>query len=185
MTLETQAEFARRINRNRSHVTRLKAAGRLVMREGKVAVDESLKRIEETEALDSPLARDQANRERLARERYEQNEADKRSIAELATVAQRKQAAQAEKIEHEAAIAKIERERLEGSLVPVENVKKVASDISALIRGALENMSDRYAPELVAATEVSQAQAIIDEAVELVLGELSRRIETMGEALRE
>lgn len=182
MTLETQAEFARRIGRDKSHITRLKQSGRLVMREGKVAVDESLRLIDDTE---SPKARDQANRERLAalREASASESAQEPGSA-LAEAGRRLKIAQADKAEHEARMVALERARLEGALVAVEDVHNVAIDIASAARASLENLADRYAPELVVAREIDQVHAILSEAIDTVLGELSRKIEGLGQGLK-
>jgi hypothetical protein len=177
MTLETQAAFARRIGRDKSYVTRLKQSGRLVMREGKVDVEESERLVGDTQ---SQLPRDAANRERLAVERLVDEPAPGGDLAEAG---RRLKRAQADKAEHEAEMLKLERARLEGSLVELADVKNTATDIAAVMRAALENLADRYAPELTAATEVNQAHAILAEALELVLGELARKIDKLAQEL--
>jgi len=177
--LETQADFARRLGHSRAHVTRLKKAGRLVMREGKVVVDASLELLGATE---SPLARDQANRERLAQQRAEAPA--QTEDADLAAIGLRHKMAQIQKLEHEAEMARLERERIEGTLVPIDDVKNAGIDIATATRTALEGLADRYAPELVAVTDTNQAHALLSEAIELVLDELARELGALAKSLR-
>lgn len=183
MNLETQAAFARRIGKDRSHVTRLKQSGRLVMNEGRIDVDRTLALLKDTE---SPLPRDQANRERLAAERAQSSApgavADDIE-ASLADAGRRQKVAQADKMQHEAEMARMERERLEGSLVELSDVQNAGLDIAAKLRAALEGLPDRYAPELAAATDTNQAHGLLAEALELVLDELTREIAALDQVL--
>ena len=172
MTLESQAAFARRIGKDRSHVTRLKQAGRLVMRDGRIVVEDSLRRLEATE---SPLPRDAANRERLADARETKNATDETLVA----AAQRQKLAQADKMENEAAIAKLERQRLEGSLVAIDDVVHGAATVSATIRTTLEALADRYAPEWSAISDSAQLHARIEEAIEIALGTMDQGVEAV------
>lgn len=182
MALVTQAEFARQIGKDKSHVTRLKQSGRLVMRDGKVDDEESKRLMDDTE---SPKARDQANRERLAALREASaSESAQEPGNVLAEAGRRLKAAQADKAEHEAHILSLERARLEGALVAVEDVHNAAIDIASAARASLENLADRYAPELVVAREIDQVHAILSEAIDTVLGELSRKIDGLGQGLK-
>jgi phage terminase Nu1 subunit (DNA packaging protein) len=178
MSLETQAAFARRIGKDRSHVTRLKQAGRLVMREGRIVVEDSLKLLADTE---SPLPRDEANRARLAAERA--TEIEDRMDLTLAEAGRQHKIAQAQKMAHEAEIAGLERARLEGKLVAVEDVLAAGADISAAVAEALEGLPDRYAPELAGARDTAQVHALLAEAIEQVLGDLSRALGALADRL--
>ena len=183
-TLETQAQFARRLNKDRGHITRLKQRGHLVMRDGKVVVEDSLARLE---ALESPLARDQANRDRLAAERAAaaaEGEPDSDDAQSLEAIGRKIKIAQAKRMEAEAAMADIERQRLEGSLAETRAVVAAATDMAVALRSALERLPDRYAPELAAAIEPHQAHALLSEAVELVLAELAHAVAELPGALK-
>lgn len=178
MTTETQAAFARRIGKDRSHVTRLKQAGRLVMRDGRIVVEDSLERLKATE---SPLPRDAANRERLAEAREQKPATDETLVA----AAQRQKLAQADKMENEAAIAKLERQRIEGSLVALDDVAHGAASVSATVRTTLESIPDRYAPEWSAVSDSAQLRALIEEAVEIALGTMDQGIDAVIKGLQK
>lgn len=173
MKLETQAAFARRLGKDKSHVTRLKQAGRLVLRDGQVDVEASLDLLKATE---SPLARDEANRERLAEARAEQT-VDLKS--ERADAGLRRALAQAEKMEHDAAMAGLERKRLEGELVPVADVRRAAASCAAAIRQGFESLPDRHAAELAGAPDEQGVHALLAEAIERELDEASRALRTL------
>lgn len=180
MALESQAAFARRLGKDRAHVTRLKNAGRLVMREGKVVIEETLARLEATE---SPLPRDIANRERLAAERFAETTAGEPEAIEdqdLAAIGRRFKLQQMRKMEAEAAMAHMERDKLAGLLVATEDVDRAGLELGATVRATLEALPDRYAPELAAASEVHRARAILAEAVELALGTITRELEGLA-----
>jgi hypothetical protein len=178
MNLETQAAFARRIGKNRAHVTRLKQSGRLVMQGKRVVVDESLALLEATE---SPLPRDVAKREALAAERAERTTADQ----PLADIGRKKHEAQYRKLKAEADKAEMERDRLAGSLVEVDGVIAAANDMAAVVRNGLEILPDRHAPEVFGAADVTQARALLREAVELVAEDMARELEGLADRFKQ
>lgn len=179
METETQAAFARRLGKDRSHVTRLKQAGRLVMEGKRVVVNASLTRLEATE---SPLPRDIANRDRLAAERGDQgareaNNADALDVkGELETVGLEMKRNQAAKLAAEAEISQMERDKMAGRLCVVDEVRAAGLRIGSTIQSTFESLPDRYAAELAAATDTSQAHAMLVEAVELALRTCSKTI---------
>lgn len=183
MRVESQAQFARRLGKDRSYVTRLKQAGRLVMRDGKVVVDESLQRLEATE---SPLPRDIAKREAMADYRAQRDDAGEASASHLfdadapeplEAIGRRIKAAQARKLAADADRAEIERSRLEGSLCETAAVITAGMAIGAAVREAFESLADRHAPELAATTDPTQVHARLTEAAELALQDLSRELQ--------
>lgn len=184
MTLETQAAFARRLNKDRAHVTRLKKAGRLVMRGKLVAVDETLQRLEATE---SPLARDQASRERFAAQRAAQaaeggKNADAVQVDDsLEAIGLEMKRNQSRKIAAEAEIAQMERDKMAGTLVDAAELGAAILALGAKVRGALEGIPDRQAAELAAAVEPSQVHALLSEAVGVVLAEFARECKRLAE----
>jgi hypothetical protein len=182
--VESQAQFARRLGKDRSYVTRLKQAGRLVMRDGKVVVDESLQRLEATE---SPLPRDIAKREAMADYRAQRDDASEAGGAAypfgadapepLEAIGRRIKAAQARKLAAEADRAEMDRSRLEGSLCETAAVITAGMAIGAAVREAFESLADRHAPELAATTDPTQVHARLTEAAELALQDLSRELQ--------
>lgn len=183
MNVESQADFARRLGKNKSHVTRLKQAGRLVMHGNKVAISESLAMLEATE---SPLPRDVAKREALQEQR--QAKAAEPILAgstqTLESIGKNIKLSQARKMSADADMAEMERARLEGALVESNSVKVAGMDIGAKIRANLESLPDRLAPEMAATTETVQAHGLLAEAMELVLADMAREIAALDEKLK-
>lgn len=151
--LVTQAEFAAILGCDKAYVTRLKQAGRLVMADGKVDVEASKKRIEET----SDPSR--AEHGKSASPSIAFNEAKARN--ELA----------------KAEIAEMERDKMRGTLVDADEVKRFASNLGATFRGALEILPDRIAPELVPLSDADAIRAVLVDAFEQILSDLSIKIE--------
>ena len=188
MPTETQAAFARRIKRDPAHVTRLKKAGRLVMDGKRVDVDASLKRIQATE---SPLARDQATRERFAAQSATQaaeqaKNADGVDVkSDLETIGLEMKRHQAAKLAAEAEISQMERDQMAGKLVDAGEVRAAGIEAGNLVRSKFEALPDRYAPELAAAGDANAVHAILAEAVELALTDIARGVETLLKAASE
>lgn len=182
MILETQSDFARRLGRDKSHVTRLKQAGRLVMLGGKVVVNDSLALIEATE---SPLPRDIAKREALEAVRQRRAETPGTFDGQsLETIGRRIKAAQARKLSAEADKAEMERARIEGTLCETGTVLAAAADMAVVLRDALEGLADRLAPQLAASSDANQAHALITEHVEIILQDIMRDAGSMADRLR-
>lgn len=180
MTLESQAEFARRIGKDRSYVTRLKHAGRLVMVGSAVDVDASIKAIEQSA---NPAAAPVA--ERWGQYRAER---DQQPIAAAPTSAQQGgpaeakldvggtyQAARAMRERYNAMQAKLEYERAVGKLIEVAAVRAAATDIGATTRAEVEQLPDRLAPELAAETDEHRIHALLAEACEDALRRIAQR----------
>jgi len=189
VTLETQAAFSRRIGKNKSHVTRLKHAGRLVMKGRKVDVEKSLQRIEATE---SPEPHHQANIAAQAEKRSEQNKnntpesknassADHDSIENIGKALKmetyRLQKAKAEK-------AAMEADKLAGNLVDRKDVEFVLKDFGSTLGGLLTSLPDRLAGEMASlGGDVHKIHKAMEEATHELQQELSAHMKRKAEQM--
>lgn len=184
MTSESQADFARRLGMARSYITQLKQDGRLVMdATGKrVEVEASLALIEATESP-APRHTARASTHAEARARRDRSEAGSEAgqqeppaapsdYQELAAIGLRLKRAEADKREHEAEIARLEREKMAGNLLDREVVDFVLSDLGALVRSILENRAARLAPVLVPIQALDEMHAALEDEDENILVEL-------------
>ena len=176
--LETQAEFARRLKKDRSHVTRLKQAGRLVMVGSAVDVDASLHKIDQTaNPAAAPVAErwDQYRAERDQRQAESQPEAPPKPSEPKLDVGGTYQAARAMRERYNAMQAKLEYERAVGKLIEVDAVRAAAIDIGATTRSEVEQIPDRIAAELAAETDEARIHALLSEACEDALRRIAHR----------
>lgn len=165
----SQAEFARLQGWDRSYVTQLKKADRLVMSEDskRVVVDASLELIKKTEDPARQDVKDRHENERGGKGGQHDKPAAKGSYNEART---RRELAEAEQAEMAAA-------KMRGTLVNADEVRLFAADIGATFRAALETLPDRLAPELVALKNVDDIRAALVENFEELLGDLSIKLE--------
>src|SRR5574340_321775 len=144
MTLETRAEFARRMGWNRSSVTRGVQDGRVVLEGDLVSVEASLAKIE---ALAHPAAHHRAHAQQLEEERQAKAGGDDKPAPEgIEELNLRLKRAEADKREHEAEMARMERETMAGNLIAREDVEFALDDFGATLRSLMENLADRLAP---------------------------------------
>lgn len=176
----TLSEFARLLGVEPSYITKLKQAGRLVLVNKRVDVEASKALIKQTEGgSHEPV------RERWSEERAKKSPADPAESEPLTpeTPADPDQngvvpaygsRAHWEKMDREEVyrIRRIERLKLEGSLVPIADVDFVLDDYGATLRGLLENMADRLAPQVYPMQTLEETRAVLSEAME----ELEREI---------
>lgn len=181
MTTATQSEFAALLGKNKSHITRLKQSGRLVLTAaGLVDVEKSQALIAAT--ADPSRA---AQVEARANEQMRQEHA-----APLPPPAQQQQdaignsfqTAKAVNEKYKALTAKLEYEQASGKLVDAGEARLFAADLAATFRGALEVLPDRLAPELVPLNETETIRALLVESFERVLTDLADKIVKWGKA---
>lgn len=159
-TLVTQAEFAKLIDKNKSYVTRLKQAGRLVLTEdGLVDLEASHARLAET-ADPGRAPQGGAGQPPVKVTSYN----DARTRNELA----------------KAQTAELELAVKQGKLVDADEARLFAADLAASFRAALEILPDRLAPELVALKDTEAVRAVLVEEFERVLTDLSDKIAKWG-----
>lgn len=168
MTTETQTEFARRLQRDRSHVTRLKQAGRLVLSaNGRIEVEASLARIEATRGTRFDVeARWAGSRPEPSQESIAPPPSEIADSLSTDEIGRRTRLAQMRKEEAEAHKRELELDELTGDLLRRLAVEKAMADAVALILSAGENLPDRLAPQLVGISEMERIRARLKDAME-------------------
>lgn len=197
MTHETRADFARRMGWNKSSVTRAAQDGRVVVEGGLVNVEASLEKIN---ALASPYAHHRAHAQQLAESRQQKItpaavQAALRAMApppekpaeplppgeSIEELNRRLKKAEADKREHEAEMARMERETMAGNLIAREDVEFALDDFGATLRSLMDNLADRLAPVVHPLQTIEETHAAINEAAQDVLQtmheQLARRAE--------
>lgn len=178
MTLETQSAFARRLGMHKSHVTRLKQAGRLVMRDGRVVVEDSLQLIADTESAGPAEVANREQHALLRAQRASEDGAHARSNVGL-----EKQHHQMRKVAAEADLAELERDRRAGELAEVQAIRGAISDIAARIRAHHEGLADLYAPEFTAILDQGEMHAAIEEMIATLQESVAHEIAQLPDKL--
>ena len=166
MTLLTKSEFADLLGKDKSYVTRLGQAGRLVMvgegRDARVDVEASKALLAQTaDPSRAPETHDKGKAvPKVAHTTYN----DARTRNELA---------KAQNAELDLAVKL-------GMLVDAEESRLFAADLAATFRAALEVLPDRLAPELVPLNETETVRAVLVESFEQVLTDLADKIIKWG-----
>jgi hypothetical protein len=175
----TLKEFAAIIRRSPSYVTKLKQSGKLVMAGRKVDVAASQALISGAGGA-RPDMEEHWRRERGEGPAPDPN-GDDNTLPAFGT------RAYWERMDREevARIRRIERQKLEGTLVEREAVDFVLKDFGATLRSLLENLADRLAPQLYPLTTLEDTHVALTEAFEDLQRELHeaarRRAETLGQ----
>jgi outer membrane murein-binding lipoprotein Lpp len=166
---------------HRSSVTRAVQDGRVVLLGGLVDVDASIAKIN---ALASPYAHHRAHAQQLEDARQAKTpaaaavEAALRAYAPLDAAAPvegiealnlRLKRAEANKREHEADMARMERETMAGNLIAREDVEFALDDFGATLRSLMENLADRLAPVVHPLQSLEETHAALAEAAQDVL----------------
>lgn len=176
-TTMTQAEFARHLGRNKSYVTRLKQAGRLVMAGRQVAVEASLEKIRGTASPE----RDQVAA-RFAEPGDDQrvplgpDGGSQPTGSDVTTY----QTARAKKEHYLALQAEADYRQNIGELLEADQVRFVAADAGARLRSMLERLPDRLADELAAIDDPQRVRALLVENIEETLHEVADSFEALA-----
>lgn len=185
-TLETRADFARRMEWHRSSVTRAIEDGRVVLCNGMVDVEASLKKIE---ALASPYAHHRAHAIQLEDARAAKTEAPapddppevaKTKVESAESLNLRLKTAEANKREHEAEIARMDREFKAGNLLAREDVEFALDNYGATLRGLLENIADRMAPMIQPLQTLEEVHAALNSMAQEVLQTMHDQLQRRG-----
>lgn len=198
MATESRAEFARRMGWNRSSVTRAAQDGRVVMQGELVDVDASLAKIN---ALASPRPHHVAHTQQLADQRkkktptanavaaamhamapHDQTSVPRESAEEASL---RQKIATADKIEHEAEKARMERETMAGNLVPREEVAFAFDDLGATMRSLMDNFADRITPIVHPLETFDERHAANSEFAQEVLQTMHDRMMLLAERRKQ
>lgn len=178
MTIETQADFARRLGVSRPYVTQLKREGRLVLSEdGLVDAESSLARIKATE--DPSKARKASQAHPAEKNAPAATVAPAKSEMDGMTGLEKVGGAfklwQARKMKADAEMAEMEKAKMARDLVPRDAAEFAMDDLAAGVRSRLENLPARWAPVLAPMADLNQIQATLTELVENELRALSNQ----------
>lgn len=182
----TQTEFARHLGVQKSYVTALKQAGRLVFAEnGRVDVAASIASIEATRSPDKQGVADRHAQARgaalpLAGESSPGLDEGEEEGADAATGNPDYQRARARKEEANASRAEIALLKESGSLYEAAEVDSAAADAGVTFRSTLEGMGAMLAPLLAGISDEHEIRRTIDDYVQHALGELSHRLAHAG-----
>jgi hypothetical protein len=170
MTTCTQSEFAALLEKDKSYVTRLKQAGRLVMTEdGRVEVEKS-------KALISGTADPSRSPSTGTAPRQPQQPAADNAVGNSY------QQARAVNEKFKALTAKLEYEKASGKLVDADEARLFAADLAASFRGAVEQLRDRLAPVLAPLSDVESIRAVLTEEDDQMLADLADKIAKWGKS---
>lgn len=183
--------FARIAGYKPSYITQLKRDGRLVLTDdGKaVQVAASLARIAETR---DPSKAGVADRHASARaaaqagpapaaEPEAASTAPKMPDPGMDKVGNSYQAARAVRERYEALRAKLSYEQSIGKVLEAAHVEAAAADAITTLRARLETLPDILAAQLAAEPDEARCRAVVAEAVEHALGELSRQFQRISQ----
>lgn len=175
MTTVSQAEFARMEGNNRSYITALKTAGRLVMTaDGKVDVEASRAKIAATA---------DPNRDDVGKRWADTREPAQEEARAADKIGSSYQTARAVKEKFAAMTAKLDYERAIGKMIEKAEVASAIEDVTSVIRQTLENLPHRTAPELVG-KDLDAIRATLKQEVHGALADMEReftkRLNQMG-----
>lgn len=174
------AEFARLLKVVPSYVTKLKQAGRLVLVDGKrVDVEASKARILETES-----GQHERTREYQRKRRGEEPPADT-SVAGEAPATQTRAYWDNRLAEANAKLKENELAERDGTLIPRAIVDFVLNDYGATLRGLLENLADRLAPQVYPMETLEETHAVLSEAMEDMQREMAETMRRRSDGLKQ
>ncbi len=166
-TLITKSEFSTLLGKDKSYITRLKQAARLVLVvvDGKELVDVEASKLLIAQTADPSRAMGKGEKAQSVPKVAHSNYNDARTRNELA----------------KAQTAELDLAVKMGKLVDAEAATVFAADLAATFRSALEVLPDRLAPELVPLNDTETTRAVLVESFEQVLTDLADKIKKWGE----
>ncbi len=186
----SKAQFARRLGKDRSYVTRLGQAGRLVLSADgrRVKAAASLRRIKETEGAHGDGAKaffeEQRHKQKqgvgaAVPEENGNGEAPEKEEKTSTRAYWDRRAAAAQ-----AKMRELELEKMTGELIAREDVRFVLADLGAVWRSLLSNAPARLAPLVTPLTTVAETETTIsdyrDEVERELMETLRKRLEALG-----
>lgn len=196
--IATFTEFAALAGWRRSYVTELRKAGRLVLDDTgrRVRVAESLARIEATRdpAKAAVAARHAATRAAASPADHSPGvgnmapEAPPPPAAAIGAddrIGSSYQAARAVKERYLALDAKRAYESAIGKLIEADQVRHAVAAAATTLRTSLEQIPDTLAAQLAAESDETRIRALLAEAIELALSELSRQFAALAAPRQE
>ncbi len=190
MTIESRADFARRMGWDRAHVSRACQKGRLVQSaDGRIEVEASIARYEQTK---DPARQDVAARHAAARSAAPAPVDDPKVIRPPESVPESPiapqggvyQESRAKRERFAAMHAELDYERAAGRLVELADVTRAHRELGVLLRQALERLPDQLAPELAPETDPGRVHAMLQTAMEQALRTVSDRAQALATRLQ-
>lgn len=177
----TRKQFADRIGVVPSYITKLGKDGRLVFTEnGKhVLVESSIARIEETRdpGRDDVTDRHKRNRDKKNNGSDGEQQPDETNTSYSAS--------RAIKEHYSAQTAKVEHEKLVGTLCETGAVHHAAGEAGTITRAIFENLADQIAPILAAESSEGRVHALLVEHIEQALHDVADRTAAAIKAMAE
>ena len=156
-----QAQFAELLGCDKSHITRLKQNGRLVM------VGEGRNALVDIDASKALIAATEGGRDDVAaRHAAEKGKQAAKPDESRVSAQTRKEMAQAD-------IAEMERDQLRGKLIERELVEQALADVVAFARQGIENLPHRVAGRLVG-KDFDAIMATLKQEVVTLMGDMHR-----------
>lgn len=187
MTEVTQAEFARILGVERSYVTALKKAGRLVLNAiGNVMVEESQARIAETADPGKASVAEMHAKKRgapnatgapeiLPKTESEDDQDDEPGRPDYQAARARKELANAQ-------LAEMEVRQKAGDLFDAAEALAIVADAGTVFRTALDSRRPLFVSQLAMMTDEAEIRVFIEEQDEHLLADLSARLAALGES---
>ncbi len=172
MTLMNQTEFAKHIGRVKSYITELKHAGRLVMEDGKVNAEESIKLIEQTKDPDKIGVEERHENERSESKKTREELA----YARLVTKASIDEQTLARLIE--------EGKKRASELLVKEDVDFHASEILTIFCNKIESMLYALAPQLAAESDEQKVLSSMLDYWESIRADTSHRFLSLAKTAK-
>ena len=160
---ESQAAFARRLNVNRSTISRAVADGRVLLNDrGLVRVEASLKALQAAQGTRPDLSEQHAaTRAAKAAKGIEQGVGSQEGNTGPSRGAKSRTKAKAEALTYENALIRLEMQLRRHQCYPRVNLKHEAVGLGATLRAAVERLIDQTAPRLAAMDDPASRVALI------------------------
>lgn len=173
----TRGEFARHIDVRPSYVTKLARADRLVFTpDGRhVLVAESVSRIAATRDPSRPAQRDlQRTTTPETPQRPEKNADDDAPDGKDTSAARSFSAARADREWYNAGLARLEYQRVTGTLCETDTVHTAAAQAGGILRAAIERLPDAVAGRMADDPAVERrVRAAVQDEVDVMLGDIA------------
>ncbi len=182
MTLETRADFARRLGVNRSTITRWVDTGRVVLSGAMIDVEASQQLLADTGGARPDVA-DRHAAERAAKvgagDTAPPPSAPAADASRADNVGNSYQAARAVKEKYAALHSKLEYEQALGNLIPKADVDLALRSFAASVRARLDVLPDQLAPLVSPVTDLDEIHALLAEHCRSILSAVA---DDMGRA---
>ena len=169
--LVTQTEFAAIIGNEKSYVSQLKKESRLVMKNGKIMVEESRALIKKTADPSKHGVVERHAKEREQEQKETEQDQDDKSFNHWKTKNEKQKFIDTER----------ESKVRNKELLEINKVKEVTLDTNTIVRNRLESMSSILAPQLAIEQDENKIRSILIDQIEFILSELQQTFLILAE----